>query len=202
MSTRLISVKLALFKLLIVVRNVNLWKNLKGKIHVEAIEQCNKVESVLKRLDLLLTDPSSYVREEINELRVRVRLKSEQLKLDVEKKSKELLDLLNEYEKRCLLASGNNLTRVCNETSRRAKSDEVRRQARLHLKKWKHDLNEMKFNGFIWFDIKEESKNLIPKLETWIGQYKNDFFLGQNHLYAYKVERFEKLNIDISFKWN
>lgn len=176
------------------------FKHLKGKIHVEAIEQCNKVESVLKRLDLLLTDPSSYVREEINELRIRVRLKSEQLKLDVEKKSKELLDLLNEYEKRCLIASGNNLTRISNETSRRAKSDEVRRQARLHLKKWKHDLNEMKFNGFIWFDIKEESKNFIPKLETWIGQYKNDFFLGQNHLYAYKVERFEKFNIDISFK--
>lgn len=176
-----------------------------GETHAKAKEQCTKIEGLLKSMDLLEKGASSYAYEEIDKLRNRVHLKSENLKLSVDQKTEKLLEMLKEYQKNCeksIESMSNNLT---NRTYRRglykmeeSKFDQLRNKAQEKLRCWRNELNEIKFNESRWSDIIFKSKEIIEDIESSIKDYKMGLMLGEVtfNKKSSEVKDFENINID------
>ena len=159
-----------------------------GKNYSHAKEQCDQLESLLNSIDRLESDPTSYAREEIHNLRNRVNLKSEELKLAIEKKTQELLDLLKEAEKNCTgikKEKGKNNSNI----------DSLRKKAQSDLETWRNELNEMKFDLSRWSEITTKCKKAMRELEAEIKCYKTDL-LGEDRVYRSKIEDFEYINLN------
>lgn len=175
-----------------------------GKEHVNAKEHCDKLERLLKRVDLLESDPSSYVREEINELRNRVHLKSEQLKLTIEKKSEKILKLLKEYEDKSfnLLPSFTKIPSYNHFTLGKIHGihnfDELRERAQSDLESWRNVLNEMKIDENKWSNIVYKSNQIMDELTIAMKPYKTDLILKEEGFYKAKVNNFENLKIQLN----
>ena len=159
-----------------------------GKNYSQAKEQCDQLESLLESIDRLESDPTSYARKEIQELRNRVNSKSEQLKLAIEKKTQELLDLLKEAEKNC--------TGIKKEKGKsNSNIDALRKKAQSDLESWRNELNEMKFDLSRWSEITMKIKNTMRELERAMKCYKTDL-LGEDRVYISKVQLFENISFE------
>lgn len=173
-----------------------------GKSHIEALENCNQLESVLKSVDRLESDPYEYSREEFHELRNRVYLKSEQLKMNVDQKKDELLNFLTEFEVKC----GNilpcikkqNRRKKFNKLSRKSFNNfnRVREQAKSDLKSWLNDLDGVKIDEAKWEEILRKCKITISDLKFAMKSSKNGLLMEEDQFYKSKVELFENINID------
>ena len=72
-----------------------------SSVHKEAVESVDNLNRMIEDVDNLINDPSSYFYEEISELKNRVNLKSEQLKLKIDEEKDKLLKKLDDYKTRC-----------------------------------------------------------------------------------------------------
>ena len=159
-----------------------------GKNYTQAKEQCDQLESLLNSIDRLESDPTSYAREEIQELRNRVNSKSEQLKLAIEKKTQELLGLLKDTEKNCASIKKEKY-------KRNNYFDDIRKKTRSDLELWRNELNEMKFDLSRWSDIAKETKKTMREMEIEMNSYKS-YLLGDDHVNNSKVRLFENISLE------
>ena len=72
-----------------------------GQRHKESFESFEKLKNQLHDNQLIVDDPDYFIHETISEMKNRVLLKSERLKLRIDEITQELLDDLDGYEKRC-----------------------------------------------------------------------------------------------------
>lgn len=70
-----------------------------GKTHHQAKESCKLFENELKELEVTLKDPSHYTDQKINDLKNKVQLKGEKLKLRIDQEMDKLFEALKEYER-------------------------------------------------------------------------------------------------------
>ena len=72
-----------------------------GPHHNESVKSCETLREQLNKVDLILNELDFFIHESIDEMKKKVELKSEQLKLRIDEISQTLLDDLNTYEKEC-----------------------------------------------------------------------------------------------------
>ena len=72
-----------------------------GNVLKEAKKSCESFGDSLKEFEVLLKDPQFLTYEKISELKNKVQLKREELKLIIDQEAKKLIDKLEEYERQC-----------------------------------------------------------------------------------------------------
>lgn len=72
-----------------------------GQQHKQTSNSCEKLKKQIDNNDVILNDLDYFIHEEISEMKNRVMLKSEQLKLRIDESTQELINGLEEYEKLC-----------------------------------------------------------------------------------------------------
>ena len=72
-----------------------------GRVHDEAKRSCEELDHYLREIECSLTDPLNYIHESISDLKNKVQLKGEELKLEIDEKMEKLLNRLDTYENEC-----------------------------------------------------------------------------------------------------
>ena len=108
-----------------------------GNVYKEAKKSCESFGDSLKEFEVLHKDPQFLTYEKISELKNKVQLKREELKLIIDQEAKKLIDKLEEYERQCKeYLSSNEFI----EESKRLESEmEI---AQSNLDSWLENLNE------------------------------------------------------------
>ena len=167
-----------------------------GSAYKEATESCVKFSRYVEEMEHLENDPKYYTYEEISKLKNRVHLKSEQLKLTIDKETEKLLDKLKEYQTRC----DNSLTADSYLSGKRKRNFELNKETySASLASWKSELNELKFDESKWKKITKECNKSIEVLEEGIKKLKKDLLLGDFTNYSKHVNFFEQISIDDLF---
>ena len=164
-----------------------------GSAYKEATESCDKFGGYVKEMEHLVNDPKTYTYDEISQLKNRVHLKSEQLKLKIDKETEKLLDKLKKYQTRC----DDSLTADSYLSWKRKRNYKETYSA--SLASWKSELNELKFDERKWKKITKECNKSIEILEEEIKKLKKDFLLGDFTNYSKHVDFFEQISIDDLF---
>lgn len=69
-----------------------------GRVHKEANDSCDELNRFINIIDRLLTNPSGFTYEEINRLRNKVHIRSEEMKFKIDEETDNLLLKLDEYQ--------------------------------------------------------------------------------------------------------
>lgn len=170
-----------------------------GSTYKEATESCAKFNGYVEEMENLVNNPTSYTYDEISQLKSRVHLKSEQLKLKIDKETEKLLNKLKEYQTRC----DDSLTTDSYLNGKRKRYNELNKETySASLASWKSELNELKFDERKWKKITKECKKSIEVLEEGIKAFKKDLLLGYFTDYSKDVNFFEQISIDDLFIHN
>ena len=166
-----------------------------GSVHKEATESCAKLSQNLKDMENLLNNPAAYTYEEISQLKNRVHLKSEQLKLTIDEETQKLLNKLDDYQNRCENSLAENLTW-------KIKYESIKEIYSSILSYWKDDLNSLKFDESKWRKITEACNQSIKELDKRLKNFKNDLLLDEFKRFSHYVAFFEHIYIDHLFNSN
>lgn len=122
-----------------------------GVVHEDATQSFNLLDEALTRFETILNDPIYFVHESVTDLKSKINLKTEELKLLIDETSQRLLNELDEYEKQCT----ENI-----ETSRPESGlDEfkkLRDETRAKMRSWSNFLNQLKYDEDKYKQIKTE----------------------------------------------
>ena len=158
--------------------------------HVEAQERCDRLENLIKKAKCLSIDPNTNVRETVDGLRNRAHIKCEKLKLIVDEKTEDLLNLLKQYEQECN-----------NQLKKNAKNQkefqESLNKIETELRLWKSSLNELEFNENKWEAIVKDCSKSMENLNVKMNNFEKSILgvEGGFEFYEYKVEIFENYEI-------
>ena len=163
-----------------------------GRAHIQIREHCDKLESLLVKIDCLKSDPMVYIYEEFDKLKNRVHIKTEELKLCVDQKAEQVLDMLKEYQAKCegLLTDNKKLTE-----DRLINVDLFRNSVQSKLSLWQSLLNMVKINDNRWNTIQRENEKIIRNLEFSFNSLKKIILLNSDEYQYYdsKVNNFEMI---------
>lgn len=170
-----------------------------GTNHKESIKSCEELRNQLKLNDLILDDPDYFIHESVQELKCKVQLKSEKLKLQIDDITQELLDELDEFKARCEENYKNAGTK--NETFEKfeKKFKRLNEDVKVRVNNWSNVLNELRVNEAKWREIKVECEKTIEDLRAKVERFQrelltNEFVALKNH-----VAFFENLDINSLF---
>ena len=170
-----------------------------GIAYKEATESCAKFSRYVEEMEHLVNDPKYYTYEEISQLKNRVHLKSEQLKLTIDKETEKLLDKLKEYQTRC----DSSLTSDSYLSGKRKRYHELNKEMHsFNLASYKSELNKLKFDERKWRKITKDCNKSIEVLEEEIKAFKKDLLLDDFTNYSNHVDFFDQVSIDELFIHN
>lgn len=158
--------------------------------HVEAQERCDRLENLIKKAKCLSIDPNNKVRETVDGLRNRAHVKCEKLKLMIDEKTEDLLNVLKQYEQDCN-----------NQLKKNAKNhkefQEFLSKIETELRLWKSSLNELAFDENKWEAIVKDCSKIMEDLNVKINNFEKSILgVGADfEFYEYKVETFENYEI-------
>ena len=149
-----------------------------GIQHKQSVKACEEVKNHLDKNDLILDDSEYFIHESIDELKNKLMLKSEQLKLRIDEITQELIDELDEYEQRCkerLKQSGQQ-----NEEFESLKKEfrDLNEEARTRLKDWTSVLNELRVDEAKWKEIKAECDKTLHELRNKILKFEKELLMN------------------------
>ena len=169
-----------------------------GQRHKESFESFEKLKNQLHDNQLIVDDPDYFIHETISEMKNRVLLKSERLKLRIDEITQELLDDLDGYEKRCKENEEKRKKAFSCALNEFKKQNE---QVKSRLQEWSRGLNNLKVNISKWKEIKEECEEALEDLSNKQKHFEKEFFNGELNMYKSSVSFFEKTSIDsVGFK--
>lgn len=165
-----------------------------GRVHKEATDSCNELNRFINIIDRLLTDPSRFTYDEINRLRNKVHIRSEEMKLKIDEEAQKLLLKLDAYENRCRVSVTTDA--YFNE---RSKFELCKDKGLTDLAWFKKELDEIKFDEVKWNVIKRMSSEKVRELEATVKSLKEELLLKEFNRYSSEVDRFERVDIDSLF---
>lgn len=162
-----------------------------GPRYKECVKLCETLREQLEKNELAVNDVNYFIHDSIEQLRNKVLLKSEQLKLKVDEITQELLDDLANYENECKEKRHSKLVFV----------DEIKRQnnaAKKSYEKWTNELNELKVDDEKWKRIKEESDKALADSCEKLKDLERELMNGFDKKKVL-VSFFEKEHINSAF---
>lgn len=166
-----------------------------GCVHKEAVDSCDKLDRIIQDSDILLTNSSDYIYDEISKLKNQVHLKRDQLKLKIDEITEDLLKKLNDYQIQC---NSSLKTGIC--LNKRIKFESNKNGFRTYLSLWKRELNEIKVDENKWRQISQASNNAINKLVDSILSFKKNLLLRELFdSYKKQVDLFQQAYIETRF---
>ena len=156
----------------------------------EAKERCDRLESLLKDAKHLLNYPNSKVTERIDGLKNRAHIKCDKLKLMVDRKTEDLLNLLRQYEQKC----DNQLKK---NWKKRNEFDESIKKVETEFRLWKRSLNELTLDENKYEAIVNGCNKSMEDLNVKMHKFENCFLGvgGGFQFYEFEVEMFENYEI-------
>lgn len=165
-----------------------------GHQHSETSKSCTDLKIQLDKNDAMLDNLDYFIHESIGELKNQVILRSEQLKVRIEMITREIIEDLDEYERRCKTHCGNTDSKesltLLNEF--RKQNEEAKKS----WNEWSSSLNELKVDVDKWAEIKVKCDEALKNMCEKIKDFKKDLFLNEFDSQKFQVEFFKKANID------
>lgn len=165
-----------------------------GPKHKQSKESCDQLKKKLDENDVILNDMDFHIHETIDEMKIKVLLKREQLKVRIDQVTQELLDDLEDYEKRCKSQRDESNGQVFVYLMKKFK--DCNDEARKNLNEWQRVLNELKIDEDKWMKIKEKSDETLKEVGDKLNEFEKDLFMHQLESKQRQVEVIEKANID------
>ena len=171
-----------------------------GPCHNESVKSCEELKKQLQKNDLLLDDSEFFIHDKINELKNKVLLKSEQVKLRVDEITQELIDELNEFEQSCKARLKQNIQP--NEEFESVKNEfrRLNEENKLKLESWSNLLNELKVDETKWKEIKVECAKTLENMDLKIKQFEKELLMNKFADKSAHVGIFTNADIDSLFQ--
>lgn len=171
-----------------------------GSQHKEAVKSCVELRDRIHKSDLLVNNSDYFIHNTIDELKYRVLLKSEELKLQIDECTQELVDELDAYEKCCKEHFSSEQTSTSG-ADREVESlwRELRvesEEANSKLNDWSNELNELKFDETKWREIKIECDTTIKNLSDKIEKLEEELLINRFSDRKCYVDFFANANIN------
>lgn len=176
-----------------------------GKCYDEAYGSCKHVETQINNIAVILNDTKCYVSDFISDLKNRIELKREELKLKIDNEANRLLRDLVDYENDCLkslLKSENTTTPsdgINNDWS--SDLDEHLKKLRAELNAWYGQLNAFEINEENWKLVRVNSSKRSKELENELKTLKNNILLNKSREFQHKQLLFNEMEIFKSNKY-
>lgn len=161
-----------------------------GPAHKDANNSCARLEEGLENIENVLNDLPFTIHESVSELKNKVNLKSEELKLLIDDASHEIIKHLDEYEKQCIANLRTKFFQSALKELTKWKS-----KCRENLKKWFSCLNELKYDEEKFNQIKLECEPNLNEMEQNLHHFKKKALMNQESEKRLLVDCFSEINI-------
>jgi hypothetical protein len=174
-----------------------------GKDYNDAKHSCQQFDEMLTKLEHVLADPRNYSYEMINNMRNKVQLRGEELKMKIDEKMDQVFSQISKYDESCKEFL---TTSVYAEQFERLNS--TKNLARKDLESWHATLDQMKRNDLEWQNIKKQSKAMIEIVKRDLARFQSDLLIDQQRYELYNkqidhvfqnLEVDRRLNLDIKY---
>lgn len=163
-----------------------------GSEHREAKKQCEQLEDELARQESMLNDVNYLIHEKINELRNRVHVKQEELKLAIDQSVEKLLGELSEYENEC---KKNTKEKRFEEQLNDLK--EFNTTTKSFHQSCESILNGLKYDEDMIVSVKKTIDVHLSAMRDRFGKLENELMFNQKlEQNASKVHQFEKVDFE------
>lgn len=134
---------------------------------------CNHLDQLLTKIENTINEPSYFTDEVIDDLRLRVKSKGDQMKLKIDEQMNSLFRRLDCYKEECNKFARTNACLAVKLRNLRRESEEARKR----LVNCQNSLNELKFNEPRWKRIKSANENAIEAFHIKLDRLKTDLLL-------------------------
>lgn len=169
-----------------------------GLEHKEARKACNDLREQIEKNDaFLFMDFQNFSHEKIGELKNKVLLQREQLKLRIDENAQELIDELEEFEKLCCCdeRTRSNDANLFDSSRNRLRAENDAAKTCLH--NWTHELNKLKLDEAKWRHIKQECDKRLNDLRTKTDRFQTEFLAGEFVDRKSQICYFAKADVDL-----
>lgn len=168
-----------------------------GLKHKQSLNACNELKKQLDKNDWLLNDLNYHIYETIDEMKTKVFLKRECLKLRIDEISQKLVDYLEKYEERCKINLKEEENLESSELRKAIKQfREDNENLKMNLNEWLNALNELKIDEEKWAKIKKQSEGDLEEVCQKLKNFEKYLFMNEFENKKCQVEFFDKANID------
>lgn len=165
-----------------------------GNYHKKAADKCEELKNRLEKNTLIFNDSDYFIHETISELKNRVMLKSEKLKIRIDEITREFIGDLAEYEKRCKINcedKNSNTDFVSSLNEFKQYNSETKKSYQM----WSSELNKLKVDVDKWVKIEKECEKTLKDMNKKVKQFESELFLSELDFTKFRVDSFEKANI-------
>ena len=160
-----------------------------------AIVACRRLDTSLNEFRQLKKDPKCFIFEYVSKLKNQVDLRREEIKLEIEKLSDEMIKKLEDFERECY----ENVDR----TRLMEQSDAFLEETQARLEEWSTGLDAAMFDEVSRAEINSQARNIDLKLNDLSAKLKECLLMNQEWIHNnYFSREFSKLfgNELIAFK--
>lgn len=166
-----------------------------GEEHQQAKEACDLLQAELDKHERLLGDLNYLIHQNVKELRNRVILHTEIIKLQADENEAKYLEYLDEYEKKCTARassanSGDELDLLKQDL--KVSIDVFRKY---HSIQSSH-LNQLKFDKTRFKLVKEKCHAYLETVRSKFETIQDSLMLSELESYRSKIDKFEKSKLD------
>lgn len=168
-----------------------------GQNHSAALKSLKKLTKMLEKNESISRDFQSFLVETIAELKNKVYVEREEIKLLVDQRTDEIITSIEEFQRRCLT----NL----NSMSLVLKLGEFEKEsgtAKVKCHEWSNELNQLRIDEEKWKKIHQECEMSAKNLREKLDEIVNDAFLGELDSHRKTCEFFNHINIFNTLKLN
>lgn len=166
-----------------------------GCEHTEATRSCDELKQEIDKNESIFRDMDYFIHESVDTLKNRVHVRSEQLKTQIDEITAELIDDLDEYEKRCQ-ANGKNFSNNENFETVMQQLRECNQEAKRNWEEWSRVLHDLRFDRHKYMQIKQESDKTVRDVREKSTKFETELFMNEFGLKNINVEFFENAQID------
>lgn len=166
-----------------------------GPQHSETSRACDELKQEIDKNDSIFSDMDYFIHESIDELKNRIVLRSEQLKVKIDEITEELIDDMDEYEKQCK-SNTKDFSKSDSFGTLMSQLKKRNQEAKRSWEEWSEVLNELKFDVDKWKQIKAECVETLKDVREKSKQFENGLFMSEFGMKSLQVEYFEKAHID------
>lgn len=167
----------------IIQTNIHKFKLEFGKEYSEALKSCQKLESLLKELNLLKIDPHFFINNEIGAIKSEIDMHRENLKQAIDIQANELIQELEDYESRCKENAGS-ASFLANEIWLNLEKSSNQ------LNEWQNEMKNFEQDHEKWSKMKDDSEKEVNRLELELIKLKKELMMGQLSEFQEKPEFF------------
>lgn len=137
----------------------------------------------------MLADLEYFVAEKMRDLKNKVFLKREELKLEIDKRCEEIVVDIEAYQKKC----AENL-KSDELKSNRAEFERLNNECKARRDEWSKQLDELRVEEKQLKEVQNECDSNVGVLREKLDSFLDELFMGQLDCYTQKSEFFDEIN--------